>query len=109
MLTPTCPPASYQHAGSIPRAGTTKYPSMSARALFSAGCLRLLTCSTVLAGSLTVDSSSSAQDAACGVVTGRVLNAATDRYLGNARIRVQGTEIQTFTNSFGEFRLGNVP
>jgi TonB-dependent receptor len=46
---------------------------------------------------------------ATGVIEGRVVNAASGSYLNNARIRIAGTSSETFTNSFGEYRLTNVP
>ena len=49
-----------------------------------------------------------AQTAASGVVEGRVQNAASGNYLNNARIRVEGTTIETFTNRFGEYRITGV-
>ena len=51
----------------------------------------------------------SAQAPATGSITGRVLNVATGRYLNNARVTIEGTNLQTQTNEFGEFRLGGVP
>ena len=44
-----------------------------------------------------------------GVITGRVLNASTGSFLNNARVAVQGTELQTYSNNFGEYRLVDVP
>ncbi|HEY0945750.1 MAG TPA: TonB-dependent receptor [Opitutaceae bacterium] len=44
-----------------------------------------------------------------GTIQGRVFNAGTGKYLNNARVAVEGTSIQTFTNEYGEFRLYNVP
>ncbi len=50
-----------------------------------------------------------AQAAASGGIAGRVLNNETGSYLNNARVRVSGTSIETFTNEFGEFRLDDLP
>src|ERR1051326_8168874 len=50
-----------------------------------------------------------AQTGSTGAVEGRVQNAATGNYLNNARVRVVGTNIETFTNSAGEYRLAGVP
>src|SRR3954468_21233612 len=47
--------------------------------------------------------------AGTGAIEGRVLNGANGQYLNNARVTVEGTGIQTFTNTFGEFRLIGVP
>ena len=41
-------------------------------------------------------------------VEGRVLNASTGIYLNNARVVVEGTALETFTNENGEYRLGGV-
>ncbi|ATC64000.1 hypothetical protein CMV30_08595 [Nibricoccus aquaticus] len=50
-----------------------------------------------------------AQTAATGSIQGRVLNATNGMYLGNARVAVEGTNLETFTNQFGEYTLSNVP
>ena len=50
----------------------------------------------------------SAQDGT-GTVTGRVQNIGTGRYLNNARVVLEGTARETFTNEFGEFRFSGVP
>lgn len=52
-----------------------------------------------------------AQDASTGTGTieGRVLNADTGKYVSRARVTVEGTNIESFTNSFGEYTLTNVP
>jgi iron complex outermembrane receptor protein len=47
--------------------------------------------------------------AAAGTIQGRVQSAATGNFLGNARIRLAGTNREVFTNPFGEYRLGDVP
>ena len=47
--------------------------------------------------------------AGTGTVAGRVLNVATGRYLNNARVAVEGTNLQAQTNEFGEFRISGVP
>jgi TonB-dependent receptor len=41
-------------------------------------------------------------------IEGRVLNASTGIYLNNARISVEGTTLEVFTNENGEFRLTGV-
>src|SRR3989304_1827035 len=46
---------------------------------------------------------------ATGVIQGRVLNAATGEYLGNARLTLDGTNLQVFSNDFGEYRITGVP
>ncbi len=47
--------------------------------------------------------------AGSGAISGRVLNAATGRYLNNAQVTVEGTNLRTQTNEFGEFRINGVP
>jgi len=44
-----------------------------------------------------------------GTVEGRVVNAVTGRTLNNSRIVVQGTNLRTFTDETGFYRLTNVP
>ena len=43
------------------------------------------------------------------MVEGRVKNAESGNYLNNARVVVEGTTIETLTNSEGEYRIANVP
>lgn len=44
-----------------------------------------------------------------GSVQGRVLNVGSGRYLNNAKITVEGTTIETYTNQYGDYRLNNIP
>lgn len=44
-----------------------------------------------------------------GYVHGRVLNVTTGAYLNNARVTVEGTQLEAFTNQFGEYDLSGVP
>ena len=44
-----------------------------------------------------------------GSIEGRVFNPATSEYLENARVTVEGTTSETFTDSGGKYRLTNVP
>ncbi|PTX92725.1 TonB-dependent receptor [Opitutus sp. ER46] len=44
-----------------------------------------------------------------GSIQGRVLDAATNRYLNNARVTVSGTNVSAFTNEYGEYRIHNLP
>ena len=46
---------------------------------------------------------------ASGVVEGRVLNARNGEYLANARITVENTALEAFTDSDGFYRVTNVP
>ena len=50
-----------------------------------------------------------AQSASTGTIEGRVLNVTTSQYINNARVTIDGTALETFTNQSGEFRLINVP
>lgn len=62
-----------------------------------------------LAVSFIVGASLALAQPSTGTVEGRVLNVATGRYLNNARVTVEGTSLQAFTNEFGEYRLNGVP
>jgi TonB-dependent receptor len=44
-----------------------------------------------------------------GSIHGRVFNAASGQYVNNARVIVDGTSLQTFTNDTGDYLLRNVP
>lgn len=44
-----------------------------------------------------------------GSIEGRVLNTDNGKYLNNARVTVDGTALEVFTDSTGLFRLTNVP
>lgn len=68
-----------------------------------AGLGRLWAVSTLLLASL------AAQTAGSGTIEGRVLNATNGSYLGNARVVVEGTSLQTFTDAAGRYRLDGVP
>src|SRR4029434_10846492 len=46
---------------------------------------------------------------ASAVIEGRVLNSAKGEYVGNARLTVEGTLLETFTQADGTYRLTNVP
>ena len=47
--------------------------------------------------------------AGAGTLQGRVFNPDTGEYLEFVRVTVDGTALETFTDSAGEFRLNNVP
>jgi len=61
----------------------------------------LLTC--LLAGNL------SAQPAGTGTIEGRVLNVGNGRYVANARVTVDGTNLEALTDDFGQFTIKDVP
>ena len=42
-------------------------------------------------------------------IEGRVLNTSNNEYVERARVTVEGTSLETFTDSAGQFRLVNVP
>ena len=44
-----------------------------------------------------------------GVITGRVFNAATNGYVRNAEVRIEGTNIVAYTEDAGLYRLTGVP
>jgi iron complex outermembrane receptor protein len=44
-----------------------------------------------------------------GTIAGRVLNGRSGDYVENARITIEGTELETFTDEDGYYRLGSVP
>lgn len=44
-----------------------------------------------------------------GIIEGRVYNAASGAFLTNARVSVEGTSLEAFTDSSGTYRLRNVP
>ncbi len=50
-----------------------------------------------------------AQAIATGTIEGRVINPVTGEYLENARITVEGTSLEAFTDQTGQYRLSNVP
>jgi iron complex outermembrane receptor protein len=50
-----------------------------------------------------------AQVAATGLIEGRVLNPRTGAYVENVRLSVEGSPLQTFSESDGSYRLANVP
>lgn len=60
-----------------------------------------------LAGWLVAGASVNAQSG--GAIEGRVLNAVTGDYLGNARLVVDGTNLQVFSNEYGQYHLADVP
>lgn len=44
-----------------------------------------------------------------GTINGRVLNIGNNRYLNNAQVSVEGTNLVTYTNQYGDYVLTNVP
>ena len=58
---------------------------------------------------LGIVASAVAQTAATGTIEGRVFNPATGEYLENVRLTVEGTALEAFTDSGGQYRLTSVP
>src|SRR5688572_444925 len=58
---------------------------------------------------LSTASTTAFAQATTGGVSGRVLDANTGRYLNNARVTVEGSDIATFTNEYGNFQLSGLP
>src|SRR5687768_15651591 len=54
-------------------------------------------------------SSAMAQSPATGSIEGRVFDAGRGEYLENARVTIEGTTLEAFTDSGGTYRMGNVP
>ncbi|MDO8540536.1 MAG: TonB-dependent receptor [Opitutaceae bacterium] len=50
-----------------------------------------------------------AQTASLGAIEGRVLNSRSGEYLASARITVEGTKLETFSDADGNYQLNNVP
>lgn len=70
-------------------------------------CVYLLAASAIaqVAGS----SAAVAAVRATGTIEGRVLNGRSGEYVENARITIEGTTLEAFTDAAGNFRLGDVP
>ncbi len=88
-----------------------KTPTTSSIGLLSRFRLAAALACTVLAcavSSLTHGQSTPA-DTTTGSISGRVQNEATAQYLNRARITVKGSDLTTFTDEFGMFRLSGVP
>jgi TonB-dependent receptor len=66
-------------------------------------------CAGLSAALATVSIPSFAQSPATGLVEGRVANAHSGEFLENARVTVEGTALETFTDATGSFRLVGVP
>src|SRR4051812_5860668 len=65
--------------------------------------------SAVLASVVLFASSAFAQPAATGVIEGRVLNVTSGDYLNNARVVIEGSSTDAFTDRFGHYILAGVP
>lgn len=69
---------------------------------FGRACLALF-------GLVLIAATSFAQPARTGTVEGRVLNSSNGSYLTNARVTVEGSNVQAFTDQYGQYRLTDVP
>ncbi|WP_414663903.1 TonB-dependent receptor [Horticoccus sp. 23ND18S-11] len=69
----------------------------------------LLTTGRLLACAAALITTAVAQSTSTGTIEGRVLNTTTSSYINNARVTVEGTTLETYTNQSGEYRLINVP
>lgn len=81
----------------LPRRLRRSAAALALRALLLAGAAELAFAPAVLQA-----------QAASTLVEGRIQNA-SGTYLTNARVRVVGTNVEVFTNSFGEYRIPNLP
>ncbi len=70
---------------------------------------KLVRSSRLFAGAALLVVSVAAQAVSTGSIEGRVLNVGSGKYLNNARITVEGTNLEALTNAFGEFRVSGVP
>lgn len=73
---------------------------------FSSFCRRV--CAFAAAALMVSTTTLHAQEAT-GTISGRVLNVGNNRYLNNARVSVEGTNLVAYTNQFGDYVLPNVP
>lgn len=64
---------------------------------------------TVFGVGLALVMSASLAAQSTGTITGRILNPATQEYIRNAEVRVEGTNLTTTTDSGGYYELRNVP
>ena len=77
--------------------------------MVAAACAFVFTSDIVSPAARAAETPASAAANATGMIEGRVFNPGTGEYLEFARITVEGTSLETFTDSAGEFRLTNVP
>src|SRR4051812_18250844 len=62
-----------------------------------------------VAGLFLLASAAFAQSPSTGSIQGRVLNATNGSYVTNARVTVEGSTAQAFTDASGQFRIDGVP
>ena len=89
---------------------TVSFSSRRILRLWSASTCLILPFQLAVKPAAAADSPSIARPAAgSGMIEGRVFNPGTGEYLEFVRVTVEGTSLETFTDSSGEFRLANVP
>lgn len=64
-------------------------------------------CALALAASLVLPQARA--QSGTGTISGRVLNVGNSKYVANAVVTVEGTNLQTLTGEYGEYRLAGVP
>ncbi len=62
-----------------------------------------------VAGVLLLGRPALAQSAASGTIEGRVFNPGNGEYIERARVTIEDTALETFTDSSGQYRITNVP
>src|ERR1043166_4080340 len=65
--------------------------------------------SILLFGPLITSAIIHAQSVGTGTIEGRVFNTLNGEYLEKARITIEGTDLEAFTDASGQYRLTNVP
>ena len=66
-------------------------------------------CALLISAAFVLVTVTFAQTLSSGTIEGRVLNTRNGEYLENARVTVDGTGLEAFTDSSGQYRLTNVP
>ncbi|MES2697520.1 MAG: carboxypeptidase regulatory-like domain-containing protein [Verrucomicrobiota bacterium] len=72
-------------------------------------CLLLTLRLAVLAAGLLLNTAPAAAQATGGTVEGRVFNTRNGEFLEKARVTIEGTPLETFTDNSGQYRFVNVP
>ncbi|MDO8545409.1 MAG: TonB-dependent receptor plug domain-containing protein, partial [Opitutaceae bacterium] len=71
--------------------------------------LSLLLSGLIALAAAPADSVRAADGSATGLIEGRVLNVTNGTYIEKARVKVEGTSLEAFTDSAGNYRLARVP
>lgn len=80
-------------------------PTSLARRACVSFCVR----AALLGGALSLSSAAYAQSDTAGAIEGRVFNARSGEYLEKARVTIEGSGLETFTDASGFYRLARVP